>query len=510
MLKAILPAAVAMPESNEKATNRSTHLSPETIELFESFDEALMDFDEIQEELNYRQAQSSIREMIAKLDLTDRERDGLEGAISGLETMLRKLEESVVHIAAFGMVGRGKSSLLNALLGQKVFEAGAIHGVTRTYQVANWEITKQAFHDPDHPILKVALPSAEKSTIQLIDTPGIDEVGGEARELLAKEVAEQSDLLLFIVSGDITKVEYQALSQLRDIGKPMILVFNKVDQYPEADRESVYLKIRDERVKQLVSPDEVVMAAAAPLMPQATRQADGRITVKMLPGEPHMEDLKLKILEILHREGKSLVALNSMLYADDVNEQVVQRKMAIREESANRAIWNAVMAKSIAVAVNPISVLDLVSSATVDVAMIVTLSKLYGIEMTQKGATDLLKNIGIAMGGMTGGELLATLGLSSLKGLFGVSAPATGGLSLLPYISVAITQAGVAGVATYGIGRVAKEYLANGASWGADGPKAVVSHILETLDEDSILNRIKDELQSKIDWQKHWRKTVDE
>ncbi len=142
--------------------------------------------------------------------------------------------------------------------------------------------------------------------------------------------------------------------------------------------------------------------------------------------------------------------------------------------------------------------------------MIVTLSKLYGIEMTQKGAADLLKNIGIAMGGMTGGELLATLGLSSLKGLFGVSAPATGGLSLLPYISVAITQAGVAGVATYGIGRVAKEYLANGASWGADGPKAVVSHILETLDEDSILNRIKDELRSKIDWQKHWRKTVDE
>jgi small GTP-binding protein len=241
MLKAILPTAVAMPESNEKATNRPTHLSPETFALFESFDEALMDFDEIQEELNYRQAQSSLREMIAKLDLTDRERNGLEGAIAGLEAMLRKLEESVVHIAAFGMVGRGKSSLLNALLGQPVFEAGAIHGVTRTYQVANWEVTKQAFRDADHPILKVALPSAEKSTIQLIDTPGIDEVGGEARELLAKEVAEQSDLLLFIVSGDITKVEYQALSQLRDIGKPVILVFNKVDQYPTADRESVFL-----------------------------------------------------------------------------------------------------------------------------------------------------------------------------------------------------------------------------------------------------------------------------
>jgi GTPase len=487
-----------MPEPNDSLVP----LPKETTDLFDSFDEAMLGFDEIQEELNYRQAETSLRDMIAKLDLTPRERDGLEGAITGLEAMLRKLEESVIHIAAFGMVGRGKSSLLNALLGQKVFEAGAIHGVTRTYQVANWEISRQDFGDKDHPVIKAALQGVEKSQIQLIDTPGIDEVGGEARELLAKEVAEQSDLLLFIVSGDITKVEYQALAQLREIGKPMILVFNKVDQYPDADRESVYKKIRDDRLKELLSPDEVVMASASPLIPQATRQNDGRITVKMVPGEPQIEALKLKILEILHREGKSLVALNSMLYADDVNEQLVKRKMEIRDESATKLIWNSVMTKAVAVAVNPVTILDVVSSAAVDVAMIITLSKLYGIEMTQKGATDLLKNIGLAMGGVTAGELLADLGLSSLKGLLGAAAPATGGMSLLPYVSVAIAQAGVSGVATYGIGQVAKQYFANGASWGPEGPKVVVTRILESLDEDSILNRIKDELRSKIDWKK--------
>jgi hypothetical protein len=68
--------------------------------------------------------------------------------------------------------------------------------------------------------------------------------------------------------------------------------------------------------------------------------------------------------------------------------------------------------------------------------------------------------------------------------------------------AVAITQAGVAGVSSYGIGQVTKAYLANGASWGPDGPKAVVSRIIESLDETSIMGRIKAELQDKLFGQK--------
>lgn len=103
-------------------------------------------------------------------------------------------------------------------------------------------------------------------------------------------------------------------------------------------------------------------------------------------------------------------------------------------------------------------------------------------------------------GGISASELLANLGLSSLKSLLGLATPATGGAALAPYVSVAIAQAAVAGVSSYGIGQVTKAYLANGATWGPDGPKAVVSHILSSLDETSILNRIKDELWAKLDW----------
>lgn len=461
----------------------------------EDMDSAILSFEAIQEELNYKQAQNSLRDLVNHLDLAPQEQNGLETEIDRLTAMLEKLDRSVVQMAAFGMVGRGKSSILNALIGRDVFETGPLHGVTRTIDSSNWQLTQDENYQN---LQRLALPGLGNSQIQLIDTPGIDEVDGETREALAREIAKQVDLILFAIAGDITKVEYEALSQLREAGKPMILVFNKIDQYPEADRLAIYEKIRDERVKELLSPDEIVMVAACPLVTEAIRDKDGNFKRVRRRGKPQVEALKLKILEILHREGKSLVALNTMLYADEVNERVVERKLAIRDEAANQVIQRAMLTKAAAVALNPVTAIDLLTGATIDIAMILTLSRLYGLPMTQQGAIGLLQKIGLSMGGISASEFLASLGLSSLKGLLGLSVPVTGGASLVPYVSIAITQAGVAGVSCYAIGQVTKTYLANGASWGPDGPKAVVKNILDSLDETSILNRIKWELSAKL------------
>jgi small GTP-binding protein len=463
----------------------------------EELDSAIFSFEDIQTELNYKQAQTALRNLVANLDLSPPEKVGLETELGDLETMLAKLDRMVVQIAAFGMVGRGKSSLLNALVGQPVFETGPLHGVTRAAQRVNWSIHEELIGKTER-ALRVTLPSVGQSQVELIDTPGLDEIDGDTRAALAEQIAKQADLILFVISGDMTKIEHQALSQLREAGKPIILVFNKVDQYPEADRMAIYEKIRDERVKELLTPLEIVMSAASPLVKTAVIRPDGSRGLQLRTGNAQVEELKLKILEILQREGKALVALNSMLYADTVNEQLVQRKLIIREQNANQLIWKAVMAKALAIALNPVTVVDILSSIVIDIALILGLSKLYAIPMTEAGAVKLLQKIALSMGGIGVSELVANLGLSGLKTLLGISAPATAGATFGPYVTVALTQAGVAGVSSYGIGQVTKAYLANGATWGPEGPKAVISKILANLDEASILNRIKDELQLKL------------
>lgn len=471
-------------------------LSPEAQNQTD-LEQTLFSFQEITAELNYRKAQSSLRSLIGNIDLTAEEQTGLESQIDRLSLMLDKLEQSVVQIAAFGMVGRGKSSVLNALVGRDIFPTGALHGVTRTIDTANWKLTPEQIADTSQKLQRLTITS-QQGEIQLLDTPGIDEVNGEAREALACDLAQRVDLILFIVSGDVTQVEYRALSKLREAGKPMLLVFNKIDQYPEADRIAIYNKIKEERVRELISPDEIIMVAASPIEAQGFKDKMGKLKVQRVRGKAQVDALKLKILDLLDNEGKSLLALNSMLFADGVNEQILQRKLAIRDRAANELINKGMMVKAMTIALNPVTAIDLFSGAIIDVGIILSLSRLYGINMTQSGAVGLLKNIALGMGGISASELVASLGLSSVKGLLGLTIPATGGLSLAPYLSVAIAQGGVAGVSSYAIGQVTKTYLANGASWGEQSPKVVVQKILDSLDEKSILNRIKSELRAKL------------
>ncbi|MEM9214304.1 MAG: GTP-binding protein [Cyanobacteria bacterium P01_F01_bin.150] len=451
-------------------------ISHETASSDQDWDQALQSLTNYQTELDIQNTQQAFTRLFERLDLTPRERQGLDPTLGQLRIMLGRLEQSVVQIAVFGLVGRGKSSLLNALIGQEIFETGPLHGVTKTIAKSQWTI----------------------NGVELVDTPGIDEVDGESRSHLAHQVAKQADLILFVVAGDMTTVEHEALRELRQFSKPILLVFNKVDQYPNADRHQLYQTLKDQRVKDLLSPEEIVMASAAPLVSEVVQQADGSTTIKRKRGTPDVIGLKLKILEILQQEGKALVALNTMLYADEVHDQLVQRKTEIRDRAANDLIWQIVMAKAIATALNPITVVDILSGAVVDVVMLVALSRLYGLPMTHHGAVKLLRHIAVGMGGISITELFTTLGLSSLKGALGLAAPATGGLSLAPYVSVAIAQAGVAGVATYAIGQICKQYLANGASWGKDGPKASIKTILNSLDEASILHRVKSELEERL------------
>jgi GTP-binding protein Era len=443
------------------------------------------------EDESVERAKESLETTLASLKLTPEEEAVLSGELAQLRDLGRKLEESTIEIAAFGMVSRGKSSVLNALMGQDVFAVGATHGTTVQRAAQRWQ------HDA------AGRPGLEGARLIVVDTPGIDEVGGEVRETQAREVARHSDLLLFIVSGDMQRTEIEALTELRNAQKPIILVFNQVDRYPEIDRDQIYAKIKDERVKDLIRPEDVVMTAARPDAFKVKIQLpDGKSQIQWERPAPLIEPLKARILDVLEREGKALVALNTLLIAGDLHAEIIERKVRIRDDAANRMIWNFAMATGAAVALNPIPVVDIAGGLAIDVGMIVALSKVYGIPLTRRTAASLVRDMMLALGAMGAAGVVGRLIYSgirtSLAGVTVLSGGLAAPLTALGYGVFSLAQASVAASTSYVLGHGAKTYLRQGCQWGPRGIKTVIQHIITDAKTDSVIDRLKDDLKKRL------------
>lgn len=436
-------------------------------------------------------ARDSLDATLRDLHLTPAEEAALAVELEQLRALTTKLDEGTVEIAAFGMVSRGKSSVLNALLGREVFKAGSTHGTTVEREASRWESARPAG------------AGWEGARLVLVDTPGIDEVGGEAREALARSVARHADLILFVVSGDMQRREFEALTALREAQKPILLVFNQVDRYPDADRDLIYDKIRDERVRHLVRRDDIVMTAARPDPYRVRIQGlDGRTTTVWERPEPIIEPLKERILAVLEREGKALVALNTLLYAGDIHDEITAHKVRIRDDAANRLIWNFALTKGATVALNPIPVADMAGGLAVDVAMIVALSKVYGIPLTRRTAASLVKDMVKALGALGAVEVVGRLFLMGARTALAGTTVATGGLAaplaMLGYGTVSLGYGVTASWTSYILGRGAKIYLQQGCQWGQLGIKTVIQQILDRAKEESVVDRLREDLKRKV------------
>ena len=454
---------------------------------------AMLDkLDEIPRDDVVEKARESLEETLNGLKLTPEEERALGDELRQLRDLSKKLDDNTIEIAAFGMVSRGKSSVLNALMGKDVFKVGTIHGTTISRGAQRWEQQASAER-----------PGLEGAKLVLIDTPGIDEVGGEVREALARDVARHADLILFVVSSDMQRRELDALSQLREAQKPIILVFNQIDRYPDADREQIYAKIKDERVRDLIRPEDIVMTAARPDPFKVKIQLpDGTTTTQWERPAPVIEPLKVKILDVLDREGKALVALNTLLLAGDLHEEIVAHKVRIRDDAASRMIWNFALAKGAAVALNPIPVADLAGGLAVDVGMIVALSKVYGIPLTRRMASGLVRDMMLALGAMGAVEVATRLIASGIKSSLAGLTVLSGGLAIpltaLGYGAIGLAQGATAGTTSYVLGHGAKVYLKQGCQWGPRGIKTVIHQILAEAKSDSVVDRLREDLKRKV------------
>lgn len=118
------------------------------------------------------------------------------------------------HIGFFGLRNAGKSSVVNAVTGQKISLVSDILGTTT---------------DP----VKKAMEILPLGPVVIIDTPGIDDEGalGKMRVKAAKKVLSKTDIAVLIIDSKKGKSEAdnELISLFKEKNIPYITVYNKSD-----------------------------------------------------------------------------------------------------------------------------------------------------------------------------------------------------------------------------------------------------------------------------------------
>lgn len=426
---------------------------------------------------HYDQSLDSLRKLARSLDDDSPERQAVEGELDALDAMLEKLETGTVTIAVFGEINTGKSSLLNALLGESRFETDVRGGQTVIADREEWRrVQKQ-------------IASSDRPQVFLVDTPGLNEIGGAERADLATDTARLADLVLFVVDGDLNQVELEAVQALHGLDKPVIVCLNKVDLLTR-DQRARTVEAVIERLDGLVPRDSIVLAASDPSPREVVVGTDaaGEEIIEERKPKPIVEDVEERVLDILNAEGKAVIALNAMLFARSVSEKLDKRRQEVRGAEADTVLRRYMVAKGFAVALNPIVVADFVGGIAVDAAMIRHLGRIYGAQLSGEAARGLVFEIGKAYGVLAGAEYATHL-------LAGLVKTATLGLGT----AITLVPQLVAGAfTTYVVGRAALVYFSQGNTWGPGGPGGVIKQILADVDRESVMNEIKTGVLEKL------------
>lgn len=438
---------------------------------------------DILENDSYQQALATLRKTLSKLEGGSAdELNLLQDDIRRLHDMTNKLVAGRVEIVFFGEISTGKSALINAMVGEVITAVDVRGGWTREIWKVDWDGSGYC------------VPGLADSQVVLVDTPGINEVGGGDRAAAAREAAAQADLLVFVTDSDLNDVEYAAVCELVKLHKPLIVVLNKIDLYSPKQRETLLKTLREDRLAELVPPEQIVTTCADPRETEfIIESADGKTRSEWRQPDADVAALKACILQTLEQDGLALITLNAAMYAADKNDRIATLRVQLRERAANKTIMSYAAIKALAVALNPVGAADVVGGSIVDATMVAVLARIYGLEMTTSHARKLVTAILQAAGLVLLGELVISYSASALKlVLFGSSALLT-----------AIPQGAAAGYGSYIVGKAAKYYFEHGSSWGSQGAKAVVRRILDETDKQSVLQRLKAEIRDKISRNPH-------
>jgi len=331
-----------------------------------------------------RRTQTARAQTPPRVDRKELEQRLEQGAAAGMDIAAVRRELALfqkrkdagrIHVAFFGEISSGKSSLIKALLPEVKPAISVTGGTTRQIATYNWR-------------------SSGGDELVLADMPGTNEVGAGLDET-ARAEAMRAHLVVYVCDGDLSRTQFADLSSLLALGKPVIVALNKTDRYRGSELELLLKRLR-ERLQEPRSdgkgePVRVDLVAV---------QAGGkREILRVLPDgseervvwemPPRVDELRTALQRHLDEDPEVLEKLRDtsvfVLVAKRLDEAELAHRRG-RAEELTRSYSRKAMVGAMA-AITPGS--DLVIQGYLGVSLVKELANLYEVPVRRMD-TDLL------------------------------------------------------------------------------------------------------------------------
>lgn len=186
----------------------------------------------------------------------------------------RKSVEDLFLLVIVGEFNAGKSSVINAFLGDK-FVAEGILPTTNEITVLRYGERKSREQTEDG-FFNLELPAERLQRVRIVDTPGTNVIL-QRQQKLTEEFVPRADLILFVLSADrpMTESEVKFLTYIRKWGKKIVFVVNKtdlLDDPSEVAEVTAFVKDNAERLLGVSDPAVLPVSARNALKAKKTNK----------------------------------------------------------------------------------------------------------------------------------------------------------------------------------------------------------------------------------------------
>jgi small GTP-binding protein len=219
---------------------------------------------------------------LTRFEVAAEDRSALERSIAQLDRLFL--------LVVIGEFNAGKSAFVNALIGARVLDEG-VTPTTTTLQILQFGETADRQVDRNGAVV-ISAPVPLLEDLNIVDTPGTNAIFRE-HERLTSEFVPQADLVLFVTSSDrpFTESERAFLQQIKDWGKKIVIVINKIDLLEREDERRQVIEFVSKNAGQLLgtTPEIFPVSARAAMRRKLEAQESSPAEGGTVPGDKFAE-----------------------------------------------------------------------------------------------------------------------------------------------------------------------------------------------------------------------------